>query len=275
MSDIAELKQRVDRAVENLRSDAERRRREGQALADKLARLEEKYHARTVELAYCRERIDDLERVNAELQRLVVSMLDFVESDASGDSRQSVHRASATALELVEGWQPPDPDEAADEATNEAAQPEANGEAVSAPDKAAQILAALAYKDVDAEELEIEDLLDPMPEDAPPALTAARAAAETAAPPPETAPTANAATVTEDATAAPPEDLRAEIHIPEPEPTPEAAPTPAQPAPRDADIRALMARLEKAAAQANARAAERTDDDAGNEPGPASRHRAA
>lgn len=265
MSEIGELKQRVDSAVGRLKTVREERRHYSEDLVRKLGALEEKFAARAIEVDYCRQKIADLERVNRELITMVDAMLGFLESDLGEPAEQGVFRASALAQELVEDWTPPPNQPRQEPAWSDEPHRPAHPAAFEAPHE------VNGFEDVTPEELEIEALLDPEVTELPESVVASLAVAR---PSPlqngyDAAHEIVDVTDFEDDMAlldevAEAEDLTADIEIPDVD---EVGPSAAE-EDRESDIRALMARLERAAARARGDA---TDADEASAPDAAER----
>ena len=101
MSDIGELKRRLDSAVELLSTAQEARRNQHDKLAQLLADLEIKFDARHQELNYCRVRISDLEQANNHLADLLNTVIQLIESGNIVDPTDPLIRASRMAADLV------------------------------------------------------------------------------------------------------------------------------------------------------------------------------
>lgn len=101
MSDLAELKRRVDSAVEHLASAQDARRDQHESLVQLLADLEVKFDARHEELSYCHSRITDLEQANHQLGDLLDTVVHLIESGSIEDPTDPIFRASKMAADLV------------------------------------------------------------------------------------------------------------------------------------------------------------------------------
>jgi hypothetical protein len=80
MQNVDELKTRVEETTDKLRAFQEGRNGQSQSLVEMLGELEEKYAAQSVELEYCRDRIDPLETANTQLAILMESLLDTIDA---------------------------------------------------------------------------------------------------------------------------------------------------------------------------------------------------
>ena len=71
MSDISELKQRIDQAATGLDEAENMRRDRNSTLGDTLAKVEGRFNARLLELGYLRQRIGELESANQGLTETI------------------------------------------------------------------------------------------------------------------------------------------------------------------------------------------------------------
>ena len=104
MSNIENLNQRVENAVQKFHHSEELRRRENKSLSRILSDLETKFDARSAELEDCQLRIRDLEDSNVSLNALVCQLIDLVEKSADEVSSDPLYRASAAASEIVDRY---------------------------------------------------------------------------------------------------------------------------------------------------------------------------
>lgn len=101
MNDLAELKRRVDSAVDHLAAAQNARRQQQDSLIQLLADLEVKFDARHQELVHCHSRITDLEETNTQLTELLTTVVRLIESGSVEDSNDVIFRASKMAADLV------------------------------------------------------------------------------------------------------------------------------------------------------------------------------
>ena len=101
MTDLVELKRRVDQAVEELAVAQNARHLQHNSLVQLLADLEVKFDARHEELVYCHSRIADLEKANDQLGDLLNTVIQLIESGSVQDPKDPIFRASQMAADLV------------------------------------------------------------------------------------------------------------------------------------------------------------------------------
>ena len=161
MSNIENLNQRVENAVQKFHHSEELRRRENKSLSRILSDLETKFDARSAELEDCQCRIRDLEESNVSLNALVCQLIDLVEKSADEVSSDPLYRASAAASEIVDRYVAETPVEDAP-----AAAVVHHLTPVTAPEQgpptasAAEALAAGRFEDMGDEYLLAEDLYE-------------------------------------------------------------------------------------------------------------------
>ncbi len=114
VDELAELRERVDHAIEKLSTGQAARRRQSQGLMTRQTDLEVKYEARCEELDHCGRRIEALTRENADLMGLVdrlVQTVDATESDLianwSSEDNDTPEADACDGLELVVGSEGP------------------------------------------------------------------------------------------------------------------------------------------------------------------------
>ncbi len=114
VDELAELRERVDQAIERLSTRQAARRRQSQGLMTRQTDLEAKYEARCEELDHCGRRIETLTRENADLMGLVdrlVQTVDATESDLianwSSEDNDTPEADACDGLELVVGSEGP------------------------------------------------------------------------------------------------------------------------------------------------------------------------
>jgi|GEM_PF-1127077 len=161
MSNIENLNQRVENAVQKFHQSEELRRRENKSLSRILSDLETKFDARSAELEDCQCRIRDLEESNVSLNALVCQLIDLVEKSADEVSRDPLYRASAAASEIVDRYvaETPAGEDAAPAVVHHltpATAPEQGPPTASA----AEALAAGRFEDMGDEYLLAEDLYE-------------------------------------------------------------------------------------------------------------------
>ncbi len=83
MDELAELRERVDQAIERLSTWQAARRRQSQGLMTRQTDLEAKFEARSEELDHCGRRIEAVTRENADLMGLVDRLVQIVDDTAS------------------------------------------------------------------------------------------------------------------------------------------------------------------------------------------------
>ena len=83
VDELAELRERVDQAIERLSTGQAARRRQSQGLMTRQTNLEAKYEARSEELDHYGRRIEALTRENADLMGLVDRLVQTVDATAS------------------------------------------------------------------------------------------------------------------------------------------------------------------------------------------------
>ncbi len=114
VDELAELRERVDHAIEKLSTGQAARRRQSQGLMTRQTDLEAKYEARSEELDHCGRRIEALTRKNADLMGLVdrlVQTVDDTESDLianwSSEDNDTPEADACDGRELVVGSEGP------------------------------------------------------------------------------------------------------------------------------------------------------------------------
>ncbi|MGB0577108.1 MAG: hypothetical protein ACPGPC_13300 [Alphaproteobacteria bacterium] len=103
MQNVDELKTRVEETTEKLRAFQEGRNGQSQSLVEMLSELEEKYAAQSVELEYCRGRIDPLETANTQLASLMESLLDTIDAGFSNIDSDPLQKAAEIAGSMLVG----------------------------------------------------------------------------------------------------------------------------------------------------------------------------
>lgn len=101
MSDLSELKQRVESAVDRMASGQEVERQEHDSLFNLITELDIKYEARHKELTYCHTRIADLEKTNHQLGELLNTVVHLIETRSASDPSDPMHQASKMAADLA------------------------------------------------------------------------------------------------------------------------------------------------------------------------------
>ncbi len=86
VDELAELRERVDQAIERLSTGQAARRRQSQGLMTRQTNLEAKYEARSEELDHYGRRIEALTRENADLMGLVDRLVQTVANWSSEDN---------------------------------------------------------------------------------------------------------------------------------------------------------------------------------------------
>jgi len=102
MTDLKNLNERVEKAVQKFHQSEDQRRNENQSLSRVLNDLETKFEARTRELDDSRARIKELEDSNVSLTALVCQLVEIVEKTASETEHDPLYRASSAASDIVE-----------------------------------------------------------------------------------------------------------------------------------------------------------------------------
>ena len=103
MQNVDELKTRVEETTERLRVFQEGRNGQSQSLVEMLGELEEKYAAQSVELEYCRDRIDPLETANTQLAILMESLLDTIDAGFANIEGDPLQKAAEIAGSMLVG----------------------------------------------------------------------------------------------------------------------------------------------------------------------------
>lgn len=103
MQNVDELKTRVEETTEKIRAFQEGRNGQSQSLVEMLGDLEEKYAAQSVELEYCRGRIDPLETANTQLATLMESLLDTIDAGFANIEGDPLQKAAEIAGSILVG----------------------------------------------------------------------------------------------------------------------------------------------------------------------------
>ena len=270
MSDLGDIKDRIGSAVGKLFASLDSRHRGNTNLLDLLDTVEHKFNERTSELALCTTRIDALSEANDHLKSLIDRLIGVIDGCINSDADGTMRRAT----EIVEDFlrlRGSDPGGASGETGHVASAPAA---ATVVPiEQAFSRAGPTPFRDVSADELNAEEQLEPAPDD--PALPLLVREAHVLA-----LVTGDADDLGDDADTImavdAPEaamvvdtgfgdesgivdlddlddlDVVADIAIPQPEPEPQPAPVGGA-GRTNADIKEMMARLEEAAARAQAR----------------------
>jgi len=101
MNDISDLKQRIEQAAIGLDEAENMRRDRNSTLGDTLAKVEDRFKARLLELGYLRERIDELESANQGLTESIDTFSAMIHDESEGEIESALFRASAGARELL------------------------------------------------------------------------------------------------------------------------------------------------------------------------------
>jgi len=101
MNDISELKQRIEQAATGLDAAEIMRRDRNSTLGDTLAKVEDRFNARLLELGYLRERIGELESANQGLTGTIETFSTMIQDESEGEIESALFRASAGARELL------------------------------------------------------------------------------------------------------------------------------------------------------------------------------
>jgi hypothetical protein len=101
MNDISELKQRIEQAATGLDAAENMRRDRNSTLGDTLAKVEDRFNARLLELGYLRERIGELEAANQGLTETIDTFSAMIQDESEGEIESALFRASAGARELL------------------------------------------------------------------------------------------------------------------------------------------------------------------------------
>jgi len=140
MQDFDTLRHRVEETAERLLLAQSERHEETQSLIGILRHLEEKFSAQEQQFAYYRDRLEPLERSNAQLTSLIVNLLDLIDRGFGEASLDPMRKASEMASAMLQtdikafDHTPPDQDSNPDgEATGEATG-ETDGEATGEAD---------------------------------------------------------------------------------------------------------------------------------------------
>jgi hypothetical protein len=102
MTNLENLNDRVEKAVQKFHKSEDQRRSENQSLSRVLNDLETKFEARTRELDDCQVRINELEESNVSLTALVCQLVEIVEKTANETEHDPLYRASSAASDIVE-----------------------------------------------------------------------------------------------------------------------------------------------------------------------------
>jgi hypothetical protein len=231
MSNLKNLNERVEKAVQKFHQSEDQRRNENQSLSRVLNDLEIKFEARTRELDDSQARIKELEESNVSLTALVCQLVEIVEKTASETEHDPVYRASSAASDIVERFVSENP-------LNHLAVVTPPAEAAPAVEAPAASLADGRFEDIEDEFLMAEGLYEKT---------------EGASEFPKLVFEAVALAAGTDATVAAAVDQP--IGLPEPE-APKAEAATDSSSNSDLDIKEIMARLELAAERAQLRADE-------------------
>ena len=231
MSNLKNLNERVEKAVQKFHQSEDQRRNENQSLSRVLNDLEIKFEARTRELDDSQARIKELEESNVSLTALVCQLVEIVEKTASETEHDPVYRASSAASDIVERFVSENP-------LNHLAVVTPPAEAAPAVEAPAASLADGRFEDIEDEFLMAEGLYEKT---------------EGASEFPKLVFEAVALAAGTDATVAAAVDQP--INLPEPE-APKAEAATDSSSNSDLDIKEIMARLELAAERAQLRADE-------------------
>lgn len=101
MNDISELKQRIEQAATGLDAAEIMRRDRNSTLGGTLAKVEDRFNARLLELGYLRERIGELESANQGLTGTIETFSTMIQDESEGEIESALFRASAGARELL------------------------------------------------------------------------------------------------------------------------------------------------------------------------------
>ena len=101
MSDISELKQRIEQAATGLDAAEIMRRDRNSTLGDTLAKVEDRFNARLLELGYLRERVGELESANQGLTETIDTFSAMIQDESEGEIESALFHASAGARELL------------------------------------------------------------------------------------------------------------------------------------------------------------------------------
>jgi hypothetical protein len=101
MNDSSELKQRIEQAATGLDAAENMRRDRNSTLGETLAKVEERFNARRLELGYLRERIGELESANQGLTNTIETFSVMIQDESEGEIESALFRASAGARELL------------------------------------------------------------------------------------------------------------------------------------------------------------------------------
>lgn len=105
MQDIATLRQRIEQAASGLDSAEIMRRDRNTTLGDTLAKVEERFNARRLELGYLSERINELEVANRDLTGAIEAFSTMIQAESEDQIESALFRATAGARELVAAMQ--------------------------------------------------------------------------------------------------------------------------------------------------------------------------
>jgi len=101
VQDISELRQRIEQAATGLESVEVMRRDQNATLGDTLAKVEERFNARRLELGYLRDRIDELLGANQGLTDTIETFSNLIQAESEDQVESALFRASAGARELL------------------------------------------------------------------------------------------------------------------------------------------------------------------------------
>jgi hypothetical protein len=160
VGELGELRSRVEQAVERLSAANDTRKRQSHGLMTLLTDLEAKYEARSEELDHCRQRIEALSTENVDLSGLIERLVVIVDTSVATEDDDALFRASAMAEDLIADWRdgPSDtlPADQADDAGEDP--PIAPVEVDAALEAFAGLGLETGFEDVSPEELAAEPL---------------------------------------------------------------------------------------------------------------------
>lgn len=145
MNEDADLKSRVEHAIQKMTANHELRRHNNQSLSHVLALLEQKYNSRGDELRQCHERIAELTAANQELATLLDRVVEVAETRAHDDGDEAIRRATDMARDIVRSW---------------GGDPSADGPPVPARSALHSSVPAMTFEDVSSAELAAELLAE-------------------------------------------------------------------------------------------------------------------
>ena len=101
MNDISEIRRRIEQAANGLESAEVMRRDHNATLGDTLAKVEERFNARRLELGYLRDRIAELLGANQGLTDSIETFSNMIQAESEDQIESALFRASAGARELL------------------------------------------------------------------------------------------------------------------------------------------------------------------------------